>query len=76
MKASNPFSLAENLIPWLGWENGFASTPNSIISPLERAEFGPQYEKAFYRGQGAQITRKYCGEGEHNYNRISNLDGV
>jgi hypothetical protein len=59
MKATNPYSQTENPISWQGWENGFKSTPNSIISPLERAEFGLQYEKAFYRGQGAQIVKNY-----------------
>jgi hypothetical protein len=59
MKASNPYSQSSDPISWAGWENGFASTPNSIISPLEKAEFGPRYEKAFYRGQGAQIVRRH-----------------
>jgi hypothetical protein len=59
IKATNPYSQTEDPISWYGWETGFASTPNSIISPLERAEFGPRYEKAFYRGQGAQTICNY-----------------
>jgi hypothetical protein len=64
VKAHNPYSQSENPISWLGWETGFASKPNTNVNRSEitfhRAVDIAEFEKAFYRGQGAQIVvRRY-----------------
>jgi hypothetical protein len=60
LKASNPYSESETPVSWYGWETGFNSKPNTNVSQSEIATYGLTFEKAFYRGQGAQITRKYA----------------
>jgi hypothetical protein len=77
IKATNPYSQATDPISWHGWEVGFRSKPNTNVSQSEIAVYGAAFKKAFYRGQGAQIVRNYeCDRSEHNYNRISNPDGI
>jgi hypothetical protein len=59
LKAANPYSQSENPVSWYGWETGFHSKPNTNVSQSEIATYGAAFEKAFYRGQGAQIVRNY-----------------
>lgn len=59
LKASNPYSKSENPIAWHGWECGFLSAPNTDPSQSEIAFYGDKFQKAFYRGQGAQIVKNY-----------------
>jgi hypothetical protein len=65
IKVTNPYSEEENPIAWRGWEIGFRSPPNSVPSATEKAVYGTEFkafEKAFYRGQGAQTIRKHLSK--------------
>jgi hypothetical protein len=62
MKASNPYSKTEDPVSWAGWKAGFASKPGKLA---KKDIYGPTlqsiYEKAFYRGQGAQTVSTATG---------------
>jgi hypothetical protein len=59
IKATNPYSEEENPVSWHGWEVGFNSKANTNVSQSEIATYGAAFQKAFYRGQGAQIVKNY-----------------
>jgi hypothetical protein len=60
IKATNPFSQTSDPVSWAGWEAGFViEDPAWAPSQSKKDQFSPEFWKAFYRGQGAQIIRNY-----------------